>query len=140
LWTPSSGLSCIDCPNPLVNPYNRLTEYTLTITYNGQCVVSSSLTVIVDNNLEVYIPNSFSPNGDGNNDVFTIYGQGIKAVELDIFNRWGEKIYESNSQFAGWDGTYKGVLQNPGVYVYNVRITFLDNRTKERTGSITILR
>ncbi len=140
LWTPSTGLSCIDCPNPLVNPYNRLTEYTLTITYNDHCVVSSSLTVIVDNNLEVFIPNSFSPNGDGNNDVFTIYGQGIKAVELDIFNRWGEKIYESNSQFAGWDGTYKGALQNPGVYVYNVKITFLDNRTKERTGSITILR
>jgi gliding motility-associated-like protein len=139
-WTPSTGLSCIDCPNPLVNPYSRMTEYTLTITYNDHCVASASMTVLVENNLEVFIPNSFSPNGDGNNDVFTIYGQGIKTIDLKIFNRWGEKVYESNSQFAGWDGTYQGVLQNPGVYVYEVKITFLDNRKKEKTGSITILR
>lgn len=139
-WTPSTGLSCIDCPNPLAFPYDRQTEYTLVITYNGLCVTSSSMTILVENDLEIYIPNAFSPNGDGNNDEFRIYGQGIKTVQLDIFNRWGEKIYETTSQFAGWDGTYKGILQNPGVFVYNVKITFLDNRQLSKTGSISIIR
>lgn len=139
-WTPSLGLSCIDCPNPIVSPYNRRTEYTLTITYNDHCVAAASMTVIIENNLEVYIPNAFSPNGDGNNDVFRIYGEGIKMIDLKIFNRWGEKVYESNSQFAGWDGTYKGQLQNPGVYVYEVKITYLDNKKIEKTGSISIIR
>jgi gliding motility-associated-like protein len=139
-WTPSTGLSCVDCPNPFAFPYGRLTEYVLTITYNDHCVTSAGMKILVDNNLEVYIPNAFTPNGDGNNDAFQIYGQGIKTVELDIFNRWGEKVYESSNQFAGWDGTYKGVLQNPGVYIYNVRITFLDDRQIEKTGSISIVR
>lgn len=139
-WTPSTGLSCVDCPSPMLFPYGRMTEYSLTITYNGHCFTTASMKVLVENDLEVFIPNAFSPNGDGNNDIFLIYGEGIKTVDLTIFNRWGEKVYDSASQYAGWDGTYKGVLQNPGVYVYNARITFLDNRTIQKTGSVSILR
>lgn len=139
-WSPLTGLSCIDCPNPYVTPYNKLTEYKVTITYNDHCVASSSMTVIVENSLPVYIPNAFSPNGDGNNDEFKIYGEGIKSISLKIFNRWGEKIFESTNQFTGWDGTYKGVIQNPDVYVYQVKITYLDDKVSNKTGSITILR
>lgn len=140
LWVPSTGLSCDDCPNPVATPYGRITEYFLTITYNKNCKANASMTIIVENNLPVFIPNAFSPNGDGNNDVFEIYGQGIKVVDLTIFNRWGELVYQSNSQYAGWDGTYKGEMQQPSVFTYYANITFLDNKKIERKGTVTILR
>ncbi len=139
-WSPSTGLNCTDCPNPIATPYGRQTQYVLTITYNGLCEASASMTILVDGGEPVYIPNSFSPNGDGNNDIFQIYGVGIKTIDLKIFNRWGEKVYESNNQFEGWDGTYKGVLQNPAVFVYQVNITYLNDKKVLRVGSITIIR
>ncbi len=139
-WSPSTGLSCIDCPSPIATPYGRQTEYVLTITYNDHCTASASLTVWVDGGAPVYIPNSFSPNGDGNNDVFQIYGVGIKTIDLKVFNRWGEKVYESNNQFEGWDGTYKGVIQNPSVFAYQVNITYLNDKKVLKVGSITLVR
>jgi len=88
----------------------------------------------------VFIPNSFTPNGDGNNDFFQVYGESVKVIDLKIFNRWGELVYQSNNVFAGWDGTYKGIPQNPGVFSYAVQITFLDNSTLNKQGSVTLLR
>ena len=96
--------------------------------------------IIVVNNAKFFVPNSFSPNGDGNNDIFEIYGEDIKTVVLRVFNRWGEKVFESNNQFNGWDGTYKGIMQMPGVYTYDAQITFLDDTKAEKHGSITLIR
>lgn len=139
-WTPSEGLSCIDCPNPVASNYYYDNSFTLTVIYNNHCTVDASARVRVEGKPEVYIPNSFSPNGDGNNDVFLIYGPAIKTINLKIFNRWGEEVFESNNPYLGWDGTYKGVLQNPAVFVYEANITFLDDRKIFRTGSVTIIR
>ena len=139
-WSPAEGLSCIDCPNPLVTSYARNTDYILTIVYNGLCQATATASISVENNLPLYIPTAFSPNGDGNNDVFQIYGQGIRTIDLKIFNRWGEKVFETTNQFEGWDGTYKGVMQNPSVYTYNVDVTFLDNKKVERKGTVSIIR
>ncbi|MES2620716.1 MAG: gliding motility-associated C-terminal domain-containing protein, partial [Bacteroidota bacterium] len=110
IWSPATGLSCVDCSNPLVTAYNRRNEYVLTVNYNGTCVSTATLTVSVQDTLEVFVPNSFSPNGDGNNDEWLVYGEGIKSVDLKIFNRWGEKVFETDNQFEGWDGTSKGEL------------------------------
>ncbi len=139
-WSPSIGLSCTDCAKPLVTPFNHLTQYTLTITYNNRCVASTGLTISVENHLKTFIPNSFSPNGDGNNDEFRIYGEGIKLIDLKIFNRWGEKVFETDNQLQGWDGTFKGEVQNPSVFAYWVRITFLDDKKVDRVGSVTLIR
>lgn len=139
-WTPSEGLSCIDCPSPVVTTYNPSTEYTLTITYNEICQATASVTVIVENDIPVFFPNAFSPNGDGNNDVFFIYGEGIKTVDLKIFNRWGIKVFDSNNQYIGWDGTYKSVLQNPAVFTYEANVTFLDNKRLFKAGSLTLIK
>jgi gliding motility-associated-like protein len=141
-WTPSEGLSCIDCPNPTVQVYNRK-DYVVTVSYDhglSTCFGTARLHVDVLPELPVYIPNSFTPNGDGNNDVFEIYGQGIKEVNLTIFNRWGELVYKTNSQYAGWDGTYKGELQLPQVFTYHAVITFLNDKKLDKTGSITLVR
>jgi gliding motility-associated-like protein len=64
----------------------------------------------------------------------------IRTIYLKIFNRWGEKVFETTNQFEGWDGTYKGVMQNPSVYTYNVDVTFLDNKKVERKGTVSIIR
>ncbi len=141
-WTPELGLSCTDCPNPLVSPFFRQ-DYVVTISMiNGTstCYGSATLHADVLDPLPVFVPNSFTPNGDGNNDVFQIYGQGIKTIDLKIFNRWGELVYQSNNQFEGWDGTYKGQLQLPQVFTYAVKIVFLDDKKTNKKGTVTLVR
>ena len=138
-WSPASGLSCIDCPNPIASPYQS-TQYYLTVNYGKNCVATTSNTIEVGHG-EVYIPNAFTPNGDGVNDVFSVYGIGLESVGLKIFNRWGEKIFDSgDNQWASWDGTYQGVLQPVGVYVYYAELMFLDGTKKVKEGSITLIR
>ncbi|MBL0309246.1 MAG: gliding motility-associated C-terminal domain-containing protein [Bacteroidetes bacterium] len=112
-WTPSLGLNCTDCANPYATPYTSNNEYKLLITYNKICTVSASVKVNMESRPEIFIPNSFSPNGDGNNDVFQIYGAAIKTTDLKIFNRWGELVFQSTNQFYGWDGTYKDRFKTP---------------------------
>jgi gliding motility-associated-like protein len=138
-WSPPQGLDCSDCQNPLATPYVDGGVFTVTITYNGHCTANASVLIHV-NPGEVYIPNAFSPNGDGDNDVFYLYGYGIKVVILKVFNRWGEKVFESHDQLEGWDGSYKGVMQNPDVFVYEATVVFLDNTTKNFKGSLTLIR
>jgi gliding motility-associated-like protein len=89
---------------------------------------------------DFYIPNAFSPNGDGKNDLLEVYGSGLKTVGLTIFNRWGEKVFDSDNQWVSWDGTYKGVMLNPGLYTYNAELEYLNGRKKHKFGSITLIR
>ncbi|MBL0310080.1 MAG: gliding motility-associated C-terminal domain-containing protein [Bacteroidetes bacterium] len=141
-WTPSFGLSCIDCANPSVTPYEN-EDYTVTISVEkvrATCYGYATLHVTVLPPKPIYIPNSFTPNGDGNNDVFLIYGVGIKTVDMKVFNRWGEKVFESDNQFYGWDGFYKSEVQSPGVYTYTAKISYLDDSETEKLGSVTLLK
>lgn len=139
-WTPVTGLSCTDCPNPLVTSYNPTNLFTLTVYYNNTCSATNTVTINVENTLPVFIPNAFTPNGDGSNDFFQVYGQALKTVDMNIFNRWGEKVFESFNQFQGWDGTYKGELVPPGVYTYQIKVIWLDDKTDFKTGTVTIIR
>lgn len=141
-WSPAFGLSCMDCPNPLVAPYEDQ-NYTVTVSVvkpRNTCYGYATLHVTVLPPKPIFIPNSFTPNGDGNNDVFLIYGVGIKTVDLKVFNRWGEKMFDSNNQFYGWDGHYKSELQSPGVYTYTATITYLDDSQVEKLGSVTLIK
>jgi gliding motility-associated-like protein len=140
VWTPSEGLSCTDCQNPLVIIYDE-EEFTVTITDSLGCFDEASLFIEVSQQLYYFIPNAFTPgNIDGTNDDFRVYGQNIKFVEMIIYNRWGEKVFESASPFVVWDGVFKGELQQPGVYTYYTKITFLNDRIREAKGSVTLLR
>lgn len=138
-WSPVTGLNCTDCSSPVAAPY-RYTTYILTVNYLNNCSVSQTANVYVNDGEDFFVPNAFSPNGDGNNDVFTIYAVGLMKANLKIFNRWGEKIYDTNNQWQGWDGTYKGQLQNPGVYTYYVQGVYLNGKEKIKTGSVTLVR
>jgi gliding motility-associated-like protein len=110
------------------------------VSYNSTCYGYGTLYADVANPEPFFIPNAFSPNGDGNNDLFTVYGDGIASVDLNIFNRWGELVYETGNSLAGWDGTYKGEMQPVGVYAYVAVITFLDNSKVTKTGTVALMR
>ncbi|SFE06455.1 gliding motility-associated C-terminal domain-containing protein [Chitinophaga sp. CF118] len=88
----------------------------------------------------IYIPNAFSPNGDGLNDVLQIYGAIIKEVHFMVFNQWGEKVFESNTQSLGWDGSFKSKGQPSGVYIYVCKLKLLDGTEIERKGSVNLIR
>lgn len=86
------------------------------------------------------VPNAFSPNGDGVNDFVFVEGKGITELTFRIYNRWGEKVFETHDQSVGWNGYYKGVLQEVEVYTYTVEATFINGQTIPLKGNITLLR
>jgi gliding motility-associated-like protein len=144
-WSPPIGLSCYDCPSPVVEIYNSI-DYTVTVTTNiggFDCSAQARLAVTVIPNYDIFIPNTFTPNGDGNNEFFQLFGNlpALKFVEISIFNRIGEKVFESNDLNFKWDGSYKGKLLPPAVYVYTLRTVFVDNHSEKIfTGSLTLLK
>jgi gliding motility-associated-like protein len=144
-WSPATGLGCSDCNSNEIKVYNS-TAYVITAStspHGKVCSTAVRLPVTVIPNYKLYIPNAFTPNADGINDLYEIFGNkdAIKFLDIAIFNRWGEKVYESKDIFFQWDGRYKGVYLEPGVYVYTINITFLDNHSESnQRGSITILR
>ncbi|AYL96439.1 gliding motility-associated C-terminal domain-containing protein [Mucilaginibacter celer] len=88
----------------------------------------------------IFIPNAFTPNGDGNNDTFLVYGNLIKSMNMSIYDQWGGLLFKSVNQSAGWDGTYKGTAQPVGVYVYYVEATLANGEVIKRKGTINLLR
>ncbi|MFY0254766.1 Ig-like domain-containing protein [Chitinophaga sp. 30R24] len=106
------------------------------------CEATAMLSLnILPNNNDFYIPNAFTPNGDGKNDVFKAYGSAIQSVELKVFSQWGEVMYEgSGNSVRGWDGTYKGRQQPVGVYVYTVRAIMADGTVVNQKGSVNLIR
>lgn len=141
-WTPASGLSCSDCFNPYVTVYQP-SEFTVEVAMvNGTatCYGYATLHAEVGQPDPVFVPNTFTPNGDGNNDFFLVYGNDIRSVSMRVFNRWGEKVFESSSVFEGWDGTYRGVKVNPDVYTYDVDIKLLTGKDVRKSGTVTLIR
>ncbi|WP_187774917.1 gliding motility-associated C-terminal domain-containing protein [Pedobacter sp. BS3] len=89
---------------------------------------------------QIFVPNTFTPNNDGKNDILYVYGNTIAKQRFRIYNQWGQLIYESLSQADGWDGTFKGQVQPTGVYVYYVEVTFKDGTSGLKKGTVTLIR
>ncbi len=142
LWQPTFGLSCANCASTIASPVST-TTYTVIVSDANNCQAQASVEVIVLFRHNIFIPNAFSPNGDGSNDFFEIFGtlEQIQYLAVQVFNRWGEKVYESNEHHFRWDGTYRGEKIPTGVYTYQLKLTFLDGQRDElRKGSVTVLR
>ncbi len=137
-WFPTVNVACNTCTNPVVHPEDEAQYYGVNI-YSGGCTAtdSSLIRVIFPNNF--YIPNAFTPNGDGNNDNFYIMAQGgVKVILFQVFNRWGEKMHEGAYP---WDGKYKTKPAPPGVYVYVFKLgLFGDDNAIFRKGSVTLIK
>lgn len=147
LWTPSDELSCSNCKNPIVIP-TATQLYTLTITDVNGCTATGQVLVKVDRNRNVYIPNVFSPNNDGVNDIFRIYtGIGVTNIHFfRVYDRWGELVFEAENLTpspdgtVGWDGRFRGEEMNPAVFMYLAEIEFLDGRVLLYRGDVVLMR
>jgi gliding motility-associated-like protein len=137
LWEPSQGLSCTDCINPEVTAYYD-TKYTLTVDNNG-CTATDTVWVYVDGRI-FYVPNAFSPNGDDQNDILYVYAEGVKKIIWSVYNRWGEVVFSSTDISLGWDGRLNGEVLQPGVFVIDIYIEFLDLTAQRKTQSVILLR
>lgn len=139
LWTPGGTLSCDNCENPDASPTVD-TRYVLAITDALNCTVSDSLLVRVTSP-ELLIPTAFSPNGDGVNDKFRVLNKDVAKLHLQVFNRWGEKVFETSDPHDGWDGIYKSVEQELGVYVWQCEYQLNGQpKTNLAKGNVTLLR
>jgi len=87
-----------------------------------------------------FVPNAFTPNGDGNNDVFYVYANGVERIDCYIFDRWGEKVFEFHNIHDGWNGEYKGRQAPVDVYVFSLDLVYLDGSSKHAKGSFTLIR
>jgi len=197
-WSPTVGLSCDNCPNPMVSPSSTTTykvsaasclgttvetSVTVYVSAPPELVVSDDETILLGESAfmmastddiqdvvtwtdgiqticgcaateeitikvneacqysRLEIPNMISPNGDGYNDRFEIRHEGFGKISLlKVYNRWGEVIYETNDINQSWDGTFKGAVLNPGVYVYYLEGYCLNDESFIRTGNVTILK
>ncbi len=105
---------------------------------DNKCSLVESLSVEPDFN--VFVPDVFTPNGDGLNDVFEIKGTGLKFLQLTIFDRWGNTIFESNELNAAWNGTYKALDCPQGAYNWNLNVTARNGWTKSLNGKVMLVR
>ncbi len=139
LWSPGASLSCTDCENPDATP-QATTQYTLLVTDDAGCVVSDSLIVRVIIP-ELLIPTAFSPNGDGMNDLFRVLNKDLDQLQFQVYNRWGELVFETSTPGEGWDGIYKGVEQEMGVYVWQCQYRLSGQaKNKQAKGNMTLVR
>lgn len=145
-WMPPDGLSCNACPQPEAQPRTDIT-YKVTAYNAAGCATVKSLTIqVLCKNGNLYIPNTFSPNGDGMNDYFYPRGKGLFTIKsLRVFNRWGKIVFEKmnfapNYEKDGWDGKYNGAVLQPDVYVYVTEVVCENGSVIFSKGNITLLR
>lgn len=138
-WIAGQEIMCSVCPNSQIFP-TQSGIYTIRAVNDFGCVADDEVHVEVTTNYNIYIPNVFTPNEDGLNDVFIIYGTGLTKFEMTVFDRWGEKLFVSGDQLKGWDGTYKGKLSKNDVYPYLINYTSLDGKKHTKSGHVTLLK
>lgn len=143
-WSPTTGLQN---PNALVTSATPSASTTYTFTASdssGECTFDTSITVVVLDYIcgdpNIFIPNAFSPNGDNQNDILYLRGANLEAINLSIYNRWGELVFETLNTDRGWDGSYKGRPVDPNVFVYHLHATCPSGERFFRKGNVTVIR
>lgn len=146
MWIPSLGLSCDNCPNPIVTPTESM-NYVVKITDEDGCMGFDTLQILITKNRPIYLPNVIAPEKNSPNDHFTIFGgPGADKINvLRIFDRWGELVFERkdfplNDPYIGWDATFRGKYVDSGVYAFYVDVHFIDNESIIYKGDITVIR
>ena len=138
-WEPLTDIEGADTRTPTVSP-KVSTIYYVTNTNSNGCTKRDSVRVLVRREFYAGVPDIFSPNNDGVNDVLYVRGNGITNVEFQVFNRAGERVFESKDLNFGWDGNYRGKPVNPGVFVYFARIAYINGYEEIIQGDVTLIR
>jgi len=138
-WFPSTGLDCDNCPQVKASPTNT-TTYTVVVANSNGCSTQDSISISVLKGGAIIIPNAFSPNGDGVNDVFRVVGRNITQVSVVVYNRWGQEIFASKDLNIGWNGMYKDTQAELGVYAYIVEAVYTNGDIVIKKGNLTLIR
>lgn len=149
-WSPSNNLTCDTCPQTITTPV-QTTTYCATVTDTNSCTDSACVTIVVEIPCpsDYKVPNAFSPNNDGFNDKFCLQGWNtcVNEFSIIIFDRWGEKVFESTNPAFCWDGTYNPLVKtgvqdemNAAVFVYHINAVLTDGTKLSRKGNISLLR
>lgn len=127
--------------NPIFS-YDEAGTYAIALVVRSDhgCIDTIVKTIVVGEDYGIYVPNVFTPNGDGVNDVFQPKGYGITKYELRIFNRWGEELMFTNDFYQGWDGIYKGKLSQEDTYIWKINLTNVFGKSRELTGHVTLIK
>jgi gliding motility-associated-like protein len=127
-WSPDDELNCPNCTSAIAMPRKSLT-YTITVTDSNSCIATDTVRITIDP-CDITIPNAFTPNGDGLNDLYRVYGHldYFRNYSFSIYNRWGERVYYTEDVNGGWNGVYQGVDQELGTYFYMVLYTLYDEK------------
>lgn len=139
-WSPSAGLDCLDCLMPIASP-TETTRYFLQLVDENNCDWEGSALVQVTFP-GIYIPNAFSPNADGRNDVFApALSDAVATIsDFSVFDRWGAQVFARSAGRPGWDGRMNGDLAPPGIYVYLIEWIDLAGNNRKETGEVLLLR
>jgi len=142
-WTPSTGLSNPHSHNPQASP-QETTTYTVSILDSTGCPKMASVTVYVlskeCNTKDVFVPNTFTPNGDGENDILYVRSNELEELYFAVYNRWGQLVYETSDITKGWDGTYKGMKADPAVFAWYLRAKCHNGDELTKKGNTTLIR
>jgi gliding motility-associated-like protein len=145
-WQSETIMPCDTCLTMSVKPITTA-RYRVKVTSAEGCQAEDMITVFINKNRRVYVPNSFSPNGDKTNDVLMVYAdQSVEKIKtFQVFSRWGSRIYENynfqpNDETAGWDGFFKGQIVDSDVVVYFMEVLYKDGKTEIIQGDVTIMK
>jgi gliding motility-associated-like protein len=146
VWSPATNLSCASCPRPIAEVKKDIT-YTVKVTTAFGCSAADTVSIkTFCKDGQVFIPNAFTPDGDGLNDRLTVRASGIVSVKyFRIFNRWGDLIFERanfrpNDPAYGWDGKVRGVLSGPEVFVYTCEVLCENGTSYMYKGNTSIIK
>ena len=139
-WNPVTALTNTAIANPVANP-TVTTTYVVSGTANN-CGNTDSVTVFVEINCngDIFVPTAFSPNGDGQNEMECIMGNCIETLNFFIYDRWGEKVFETTDQKICWDGVFRGKQMDPGIFVYYLKASFTNGKEITKKGNISLVR
>ncbi|HRH71314.1 MAG TPA: gliding motility-associated C-terminal domain-containing protein [Flavobacteriales bacterium] len=141
-WSPPALVSNPTIANPTAD-VQQTTTFTVTVS-DGICTRPASVKVEVRDlrcaDPDIFVPNTFTPNGDGNNDVLFVRGRAIQELEFLVFDRWGEKVFATTDQAKGWDGTYEGRPVDPAVFVYHLTVLCIDGQRFFTKGNVSVVR
>ncbi len=142
-WTPTQDVDSPNSPSSIVHPMET-TLYSITVIDTFGCTLTDTVRIKVHeltcDEPYIYVPNAFSPNGDGKNDVLYVRSEILQDFYFAVYSRWGEKVFECSNLEAGWDGTYKGKPCQNGVYDYYFNGTCVGGKTKELKGNVMLVR
>lgn len=140
-WSPSDLVDCVDCISTTTSP-GKTTQYNIEVTNEFGCRATDSVTIfVICNNTVVFIPNAFTPNNDGKNDIFRIRSNGLESLKFfRVYDRWGALIFETSDLNEGWDGTFKNGLVRPDVFIYHIEAVCTTGDVVSLHGNVTVIR